>query len=330
MKHVSILIPNGQYSIVNIMGTYQIMMAANEMTYKNTGKQLFDINLVSQQKPVRDMNGLCSVNPMKIISEITHSDLIIVPAVHGDLNNVLKENSEIVDWIRKQYKDGCEVASFCIGAYLLAEAGILNGKVCSTHWAYVDNLKTRFPELHVRDENFITEDNGIYTSGGAYAFMNLVLYLIEKFGGRKLSVQIAKTFMIDPDKGSQLTFNIFTVPKNHNDDMVKEVQTFIEKHFSEKFTVDDLAIKHATIRRTLERRFKKATGNSINEYVQRVRIEAAKEQLEQDRKTINEVMFYVGYSDGKAFRDVFKKYVGISPVEYKNKFGSQNVQLMRV
>lgn len=325
MKHVSILIPIGQYSIVNIAGTLQIMEAANEMALQQSGKNIFEIELVAAQNPARDQNGLYLINASKTINEIRKTDLIIVPAVHADIDSVLEANRDTIQWIKDHYKNGTEVASFCIGVYLLAEAGILDGKVCSTHWAHVQKFKDMFPHLDVRDENFITEDNGVYTSGGAYAFTNLILYLIEKFGGRELSVQIAKAFMIDPDKGSQSTFRIFNGQKDHRDEVVLKVQNFIEARFNDKFTVDDLATDYATIRRTLERRFKKATGNSINEYVQRVRIEAAKKQLEQGRKTVNEVMYHVGYNDGKAFRDIFKKYAGISPIAYRDKFGANSI-----
>ena len=323
MKHLSIVIPNGQYSIVNIAGALQIIEAANDMSQQASGKKLFEVDLVACHNPAKDVKGLFSINASKTISEVKKTNLIIVPAVHSEIQNVLSDNQEIIQWIREQYKAGAEVASFCIGIYLLAEAGILDGRVCSTHWAHVQNLKTLFPLLDVRDENFITEDSGVYTSGGAYAFTNLILYLIEKFGGRELSVQLAKTFMIDPDKGSQTTFRMFNGQKDHKDETVLKVQTYIESHFEDKFTVDELAEDHATIRRTLERRFKKATGNSINEYAQRVRVEAAKKRLEQGRKSVSEIMFEVGYNDGKAFREVFKRYAGLSPVEYRSKF-SQN------
>lgn len=330
MKHVSILVPNGQYSIVNVIGTLQILEAANEMSWQRHKTKIFEVELVASKSPARDLIGLYSVNPSKTIDQVKKTDLIIVPAVHADIDGVLEVNRDATKWIKEQYKNGAEVASFCIGVYLLAEAGILNGKVCSTHWAHVQKLKDKFPDLNIQDENFITEDSGVYTSGGAYAFTNLILYLTEKFGGRELSVQVAKAFMIDPDKGSQSTFRMFSGQKSHKDKMVLQVQLFIEAHFDSRFTVNDLAADHATIRRTLERRFKKATGNSINEYTQRVRVEAAKKQLEQGRKTVNEVMYQVGYNDGKAFRDVFKKYAGISPVEYRQKFESKSIAFARV
>jgi transcriptional regulator GlxA family with amidase domain len=329
MKHISILVPNGQYSIVNIAGTLQILEAANEMAMREYGKQLFNVELIAAQNPAKDLKGLYLIYPTKTLSEIQKTDLIIVPAVHADIDQVLKVNKDTVKWIKEHYKNGSEVASFCIGIYLLAEAGILTGKVCSTHWAHVQKLKLIYPHLDVRDENFITDDNGVYTSGGAYGFTNLLLYLIEKFAERKLAVQIAKVFMIDMDKGSQASFMMFSDQKNHNDDVVLQVQCYIESHYDSKFTVNDLVKDHAIIRRTLERRFKKALGTTINEYIQRVRVEAAKEGLEERRKTVNEVMYEVGYNDSKAFRDVFKKHTGISPLDYRQKFGSSNIKMVK-
>lgn len=329
MRHVSILIPNGQFSIVNIAGAFQILEAANGMNVKRKGQELFELEFASTGRPSKDVLGLYTVNPTKLIGEIKNTDLIIVPAVHASIDIVLENNRDIIEWILDHYKKGAEVASFCIGIYMVAETGILDGKICSTHWAHAAKLKARFPKLKVKDENFITEDDGIYTSGGAYAFTNLILYLIEKFGGRTLAIEVAKNFMIDIDKGTQSTFSIFNGQKNHKDSLVLKVQNFIETNFENKFTVDELASDHSIVRRTLERRFKKATGNSINEYLQRVRVEAAKKQLEQDRKTINEVMFDVGDNDGKAFRDVFRKHAGLTPIEYRQKYDNTSIAFSR-
>jgi transcriptional regulator GlxA family with amidase domain len=330
MKRISILVPNGQFSIVNIAGTLQILEAANEMAMREYGKQLFQVELVAAKKPARDLKGLFLVYPTKTINDVKKTDLIIVPAVHGDLASVLEVNKDVIRWIKDSYKNGAEVASFCIGIYLLAEAGILDGRVCSTHWAHAQELKVRFPDLNVKDEYFITDDRGVYTSGGAYSFTNLILYLMEKFAGRALAVHLSKVFMINLNKGSQSSFMIFRGQKNHDDSVVGDIQDFIENNYNNKYSVDDLATSHSLIRRTLERRFKKATGNSINEYLQRVRVEAAKKELENERKTINEIMFQVGYNDGKAFRDVFKKHVGISPIEYREKFDKRNIQLAKI
>jgi transcriptional regulator GlxA family with amidase domain len=330
MKHVSILIPNGQFSIVNVAGALQLLEGANEMSLRRGGRKLFTLELVASENPARDIKGLYVVYPTKTLREIRKTDLIIVPPVHADLERVLDLNKDVAAWIRNKFQQGSEVACFCIGIYLLAEAGILNGKVCSTHWAHVDKLKLRFPRLNIRPENFVTDDRGVYTSGGAYSFTNLVLYLVEKFGSRDLAIQLSKAFLIDLDKGSQSEFQVFNGQKNHSDETILQIQEFIENRYSQKHSVDDLALSHSLIRRTLERRFRKATGTSINEYTQRVRVEAAKKELETGTKTINQVMYHVGYNDGKAFRDAFKKYVGIGPSEYREKFAARRIKIAKM
>jgi len=320
MKHISILVPKGQFSIVNIAGTFQILNWANDVFFKQSRNRLFEIEFVGYAKPSRDQDGFYTVTPPRTIDEVTKTNLIIIPAVHGDLHESIANNASLISWIKEQYRNGAEVAALCIGAFLLAETGILNGKTCSTHWGQAQALQRLYPEVSVQSEKIVTESNGIYTSGGAYAFTNLVIYLIEKYGGRELSILTAKAFMIDVEKNSQSVFMIFNGQKEHDDQLVLRVQEYIEKNYHNKITVDQLAAHHATIRRTLERRFKRATENSVMEYLQRVRMEAAKRLLERENTTVNHAMYDVGYSDPKAFREVFKKLVGISPVAYKRKF----------
>lgn len=325
MKHISILIPKGQYSIVNIAGSFQILNWANDLFFQQSRKQLFNIEFVGHDAPARDQQGLYTVTPPKTIDEVRLTDLIIVPAVHGDLAEAIAMNTEVINWVKRQYERGAEVAAFCIGAFLLAETGILDGKTCSTHWAHAKELQQMFPKVVVQSEKIVTESDGVYSSGGAYAFTNLVIYLIERYGGRELAILTAKAFMIDVEKNNQSLFMIFNGQKDHQDETVLQVQEYIEAHYADKFTVDDLASDHATVRRTLERRFKNATGNSVLEYQQRVRVEAAKRLLEKDNSQVNEAMYEVGYTDPKAFREVFRKFVGVSPLEYKRKFISMPV-----
>jgi transcriptional regulator GlxA family with amidase domain len=176
-------------------------------------------------------------------------------------------------------------------------------------------------------EKIITDEHGIYSSGGAFSYLNLMLHLIEKIAGRNVAVFCAKLFQIDIDRGTQSPFVIFQGQKDHEDEPVKKAQEFIEKNVSEKITVDQLATMFAVGRRNLERRFKKATSNTIAEYIQRVKMEAAKKHLETSRKNINEVMYDVGYSDTKAFRTIFKKVTGLSPMEYRNKYNKEALVL---
>jgi len=200
---------------------------------------------------------------------------------------------------------------------------LLDGKTCSTHWAVADNFRTMFPNVNLQTDKLITDENGIYTNGGAYSFLNLMIYLVEKYYDRQTAIFCSKVFQIEMDRQSQSAFIIFKGQKLHGDEMVKNAQTYIENNLQEKISVEHLSSRFAVGRRNFDRRFIKATGNTPVEYLQRVKIESAKKAFETSRKTINEVMYEVGYSDVKAFREVFRKITGMSPVEYKRKYNSE-------
>jgi transcriptional regulator GlxA family with amidase domain len=172
----------------------------------------------------------------------------------------------------------------------------------------------------------ITDEKGIYTNGGAYSFLNLMIFLVEKYYDRQTAIYCSKIFQIEPDRNSQSAFTIFTGQKLHGDTMVEQAQVYIESQLSEKISVEKLSAKFSIGRRNFDRRFIKATGNTPIEYAQRVKIESAKKALETSRKTVNEVMYEVGYSDVKAFREVFRKITGISPLEYRSKYNKDAVQ----
>ncbi len=234
--------------------------------------------------------------------------------------NFWKLIKSFIPWINKQRKRGAEVVSLCVGAFLLAKTGLLDGKKASTHWNAAAEFQKMFPKVDLVTDKIITDEDGIYSSGGATSYWNLLLYLVEKFTDRATAIIIAKYFAIDIERDSQSAFILFQGQKDHHDIEVKRAQEFIENNFEEKINVEELAGKFAVGRRSFERRFKKATNNSIIEYAQRVKIEAAKRVLESGAKNVSEVMFDVGYSDTKAFRGVFKKITGLTPVEYRNKY----------
>lgn len=325
MKHVSILIPRGHTSVVNIGGTHQIFNMVNQIAADMKKQAVFDVHLVGLEKETRQSHGLFSVVPDCLMDDIKSTDLIIIPAIHDDLEKALAQNKEFIPWIIDQYKEGAEVASFCVGAFFLAATGLLDGKQCATHWMHANDFRNRFPEIELVDQKIMTEEDGIYTSGGAYAFLNLVLHLIEKYAGREVAVVASKAFSIDIDRDSQSAFIIFEGQKDHGDDKVIKAQKYIEENFQDTIRVDDLAELFAISRRTLERRFKKATSNTVTEYVQRVKVEAAKKDLETTRKNVNEVMYDVGYSDTKSFRDLFRRITGLTPIEYREKYNRNAV-----
>jgi transcriptional regulator GlxA family with amidase domain len=325
MKHVSILIPRGHTSLVNIEGTHQIFSEVNNLRVARGNTPLFNIQLVGISKETSQPSGLFTVKPDVLIQDVKKTDLIIIPAIHGAHEKALENNKSFIPWIVQQYAQGAEIASFCIGTFFLAATGLLDGKRCATHWRFANEFKNLFPEANLVDDKIMTEEDGIYTSGGAYSYLNLLLYLIEKYAGREIAILISKAFMIDIDRHSQSPFIIFEGQKAHEDEPVKKAQEFIESNFQEKITVDQLSSMLALGRRSLERRFKSATCNTVTEYIQRVKIEAAKKNLETGRKNINEVMYNVGYNDTKAFRTTFKKITGLSPIEYRNKYNREAI-----
>ncbi len=323
MKHVSILIPKGHTSVVNIEGTHQIFNEVNSILTSMGKPQLFKVELVGISKETSQRNGLFTIGPDILITDVKNTDLIIIPAIHGEPNSVMEKNAEFVPWLIHQYGKGAEIATLCIASFFLAGTGLLNGKQCSTHWTAAKAFRQLFPAVHLVDDKIITEEDGIYTSGGAYAFLNLLVYIIEKYAGRDIAILIAKAFMIDMDKISQSPFIIFKGQKEHDDEPIKKAQEFIESNFDEKISVEQLASMFALGRRNMERRFKKATSNTVMEYIQRVKVEAAKKNFESSRKNVNEVMYDVGYSDAKAFRNTFKKFTGLSPIDYRNKYNKE-------
>ena len=278
-------------------------------------------------KETSQRNGLFTIKPDVLIQDVPKTDLLIIPAIHGLMDNAMELNQPFIPWIVQQYAKGAEVASFCIGTFFLAATGLLKGKHCATHWRFVNEFRNMYPDANLVDDKIMTAEDGIYTSGGAYSYLNLLLYLIEKYAGREIAILISKAFMIDIDRHSQSPFIIFEGQKAHQDEPVKKAQEFIENNFQEKITVDQLSGMLTLGRRSLERRFKSATCNTVTEYIQRVKIEAAKKTLESGRKNINEVMYDVGYSDNKAFRNTFKKITGLSPIEYKNKYNREAMAL---
>ena len=322
MKNVAILVPETAV-IEAVADPRYLFTAVNEFLKSADRPPLFNVQLVGLSKEVRVAEGIFSIHTDATLKNARKPDLVIVPAISGHLEQALKLNKDFLPWIVQQYKEGAEVASLCLGAFLLASTGLLDGKTCSTHWLFANEFRDMFPAVNLIDDKIVTEQSGLYTSGGANSYWNLLLHLIEKYTSRELAILAAKFFVLDIDKMSQSPFSIFKGQKIHNDPEIVKVQEFLEANYQERITVDLLSEKFCINRRTFERRFKKATNNTVLEYLQRVKIEAAKRQLETGRKTVSEVMYEVGYTDTKAFRDVFRKVTSMSPVDYRNKYNKE-------
>ena len=328
MKHLSVLVPAEQTNmstIACIVGAYQVFSEANNYRVKMGEKAVFEIALVGATKTDFLDNNLLSVKHQFSIGEIKETNLIIIPAsLIRSYDTATKNNRQLIDWIALQYKQGAEIASMCAGSFMLASAGLLAGKTCSTHWALSEKFRGLFPGVNLQTDKLITDEKGIYTNGGAYSFLHLLLYLVEKFYDRSAAIHCSKYFQIDLDRNLQAQFSIFNGHKNHNDDEILSAQKFIEENYRDKISIEKLAAGLNIGRRNFDRRFIKATGLTPLDYLQRVKIEAAKKLFETTRKTVTEIMYDVGYNDTKAFRDVFSRVTGMSPFDYKLKYNKES------
>jgi transcriptional regulator GlxA family with amidase domain len=322
--NVSILIPEN--SVMQAIADPQYLFSAVNQFMAVAGKKpFFNVQLVGLKKEVKINHGMFSINTSQLLKDVKKTDLIIIPALFGDMKTAIASNKKVLPWINEQYNKGAEVASLCVGAFLLASTGLLNGKKCSTHWGFQNEFREMFPDVEVVDGSIVTEELRLYSSGGANSYWNLLLHLVEKYTDRQTAILASKYFAIDIDRESQSAFAMFQGQKNHTDEAVKQAQEFIDKNIQEKIMIDELADLVALGRRSFERRFKVATNNSVLEYINRVKIEFAKREFESSRKNINEVMYNVGYTDTKAFRSIFKKITGLTPVEYRNKYNKMSI-----
>jgi transcriptional regulator GlxA family with amidase domain len=213
MKNIAILVP--ETAVVEAVADPRYAFTAVNEFLKSSGEQpMFHVQLVGLTSEVRVTEGLFSIHTDAVLATARKPDLIIIPALSGDLQRALQLNKDFVPWIVQHYKQGTEVASLCLGAFLLAETGLLNGKTCSTHWLFANEFRSRYPEVELLDNKIVTEQTGLYTSGGATSYWNLLLYLIEKYTTRSLAVLTAKFFVLDIDRNSQSPFQIFQRAKS--------------------------------------------------------------------------------------------------------------------
>jgi len=247
--------------------------------------------------------------------------LVLIPAFNADnMQQAIADNYEYLPWITNEYSNGAEIATFCTGAFLLAATGLLNGKIATTHVDACNGFATAFPAVKLKSDKTLTEDGRLYTSGGATSTFHLLLHLIQKYCGKDMSVRIAKFFAIDMDRENQSYFSTFQPVRNHSDELVASAQQKIESNYCESGTIEEIIKDLPASRRNIVRRFKQVVGITPIEYLQQTRIEAAKKLLEQTDKQMSEVIYNSGYNDPKAFRKIFRKSVGMTPSEYREKF----------
>lgn len=320
MQHqIVFLIPDGLANWSSIIAVSEILQWADEHWQSWGRKKSLNMILTGPGELKDSPKMHFPVLPQIRIDQIISPDLIIIPSLSQQYKPMLINSMVLVEWVKTQRLQGAKVASICTGAFLLAATGLVDGQPCATHWDAADDLKEMFPKVKVCLD-VLTDNQGIYTNGGGYSFLNLALFLVEKYFDRSTAIHCAKMFQIDIGRSSQSPFAIFAGQKRHGDRVVIKAQEYIENHISEKISPEALAYELATSRRNFDRKFIKATGNTLMEYIQRARMELAKKALEETDRNVSEIMLNCGYNDEKAFREAFRKVVGLLPLDYKARY----------
>ncbi len=280
-----------------------------------------DLQLVSagRSRAVACAGGL-TLHCDALASDVRRSDLVVVPALDPDVLEHLAMNRDVVPWLRRMFMAGADVASVCTGAFLLGEAGLLDGRSATTHWAFQELLARRHPRTEVLPQAVLVDQGRVLTSGGATSWLNLVLHVIERAFGADVARASSKMFLIDVNKAPQGAYAMFSPQKLHDDRDVLRAQSLIERHPERAHRIDRLAREVGMSVRSLTRRFRRSTGNSPTEYVRRVKVEAAKRALETGER-VSAVADVVGYADAAAFRRLFARITGLTPADYRARYG---------
>jgi transcriptional regulator GlxA family with amidase domain len=253
---------------------------------------------------------------------VRESDVVLVPALDPDVLEHLTLNGEAVAWVRRMHRGGADVASACTGAFLLGEAGLLDGRAATTHWAFQRLLAERYPKVRLQPEAIVVDEGRVCTAGGATSFLNLALYLVERWLGADVARASSKMFLVDVNKSPQTAYAILAGQKTHSDAEILRAQALMERDLQRVRSVGELSSRVAMTRRTFVRRFSRATGSSPREYLYRVRVEAAKRALEGSQRSVSAIASSIGYADPVAFRKLFVRFTGLTPADYRGRYGS--------
>lgn len=276
----------------------------------------------------RIVKSLCNVGlkPQCALEDIERTDIAMVSASAVDLQEKIVRHTKLIPWLRKMHAQGAYLAAICSGAAFVAETGLMEGREATTHWGVADLMRERYPNVHWRPESFVTEDGRICCSGGVYASVDLSLYLVEKFCGHEIAVKCARSLLVGMPRSSQAGYSVLPLSRPHSDKRIRKAEEHLRAHFREEIGIEALAKRAAMSPRNFIRRFKTATGRLPGEYLQMTRIAAARDLLENGSDSIQEIGARVGYVDSSFFRALFKRHTGMTPAEYRARFGRQDVR----
>lgn len=280
----------------------------------------FQVEIASyRQSPIQCINKVV-LHPHVAIESVETTDLLLIPTIGGKIEEVLTNNRMLLHYIRAFAEKGTDIASNCSGAFLLAEAGVLNGKKATTHWGYADLFAQRYPNVKLNSDAMITQSDNIFCAGGGMAWFDLTLMLIERYCGYDVATHTAKAHVLDRARVSQSAYANLSSKKYHQDQKINEIQQWLEDNFSTSINLQSLASNFNLTFRTFSRRFKQAAGVSPLQYLQQLRIEKAKMLLESSQLSLAQIVNNVGYDDNSSFAKLFKRNTALSPNQYRKKF----------
>src|SRR5258708_11243947 len=326
MVSVVILALPGTASIgtAGLMGAVNKADGSGALQTGRASERIFDVRLAGLDgSPVSCRDGV-RLHPSAAAPEIAAPDLVVVPGLDDDLAASFTENRSWAPWLAEWHAAGARIAGSCTGAFLIAEAGLLDGRQATTHWLFADELRTRYPAINVTADRMIVDTGDVITSGGATAFLNLVLSLVERFAGHDRANLAAKVLLVDGHRTSQLPYIAFGRERSHDDLIVHQIQQHIDMHLGEPLPARDLARKFGLSEPTLSRRFAAATGRGPQAYVRHARIQHAMRLLETTGDAIDQICRHVGYSDPAAFRRAFSQATRLPPSQYRDAYWLSN------
>jgi len=271
-------------------------------------------------KPVTSAYGV-SLVPHCGLEDVAQTDLVLITASHSCLLERFASSTSVVPWLRAAHENGSYLAGVCSGVALIAETGLLDQRRATTHWGVAEQYRQRYPKVRWQPEHFVTEDGGLFCGGGVYAAIDLSLYLVEKFCGHEVALECAKSLMVTPPRNLQSGYAVAPLSRPHGDERIRHIEQLLQNRFDQEISMEAIAAENAMSPRNLLRRFKAATGRLPGEYVQLLRISAARQLLERGRAPVQKVAAAVGYEDSTYFRSLFKRHTGMTPSEYRNRFG---------
>lgn len=311
-----------QCSSTSLSATLEGLQSANLLHQFNSRSKtpVFLVETASiDGQPVQCSGGI-TFTPDKSIDAVTTTDLIIIPGFLFNILPLLPGLTAVTPWLRQQQSQNTTIAAMCTGAFVAAQAGILDNKLATTHWFYADAFKQRYPRVNLQANHIVTEDHNVICSGGASAGSDMLLHLIRKFGSAELSAECSKKLLIDSSRREQSPYVMATFNKNHQDTDILRVQAWLDEHYGSTVAFDELAKRFGFGVRNFIRRFKDATDQTPIQYLQGLRLEKAKYLLESTKTSIEQITYQVGYEDSNSFRRLFRGRVGISPGAYRKKF----------